>query len=301
MHYFGLNEFLSNPDEVKFNIPTCKDSSSMYNWANEHFNNIVMNYVGLFMSHNRCTSRHVAVNDDGNDLLHVSESVEIVTNSIATDGKCQMKKYAHLVLELGIMFQSLCESIKHPNKEIMLPIFKVLMQFFKSNSAKSKYADEILRFLIQMKRLSKEAADQCFYSLFVCINPNKCIPVDLQMEHIVKTSKKQIKHMFSNKTSSNILKQSSALYGISEVSSHFDSVSNVLIRSKKHSVVSSLDDERQMYEDLHSLKPFDVSHCCHTNYDGVARFVSITDKLDLIAFNNWLVSRGTHHITSCEM
>ena len=93
----------------------------------------------------------------------------------------------------------------------MIIIFKILLQNFKAHSNLSKYADEILRILIMLQEcMNEREANKCFYSLFVK-SGEECLPVDLKIEHIVKTAKKQIKHMYSNKTEENILKKSSAL------------------------------------------------------------------------------------------
>jgi myosin-crossreactive antigen len=61
------------------------------------------------------------------------------------------------------------------------------------------------------------------------------IPADLQMEYLVKLiKKKNIRHMFSNKTEDNISKGTKSLSGIETISDVYDLESNVIKRSKHH-------------------------------------------------------------------
>ena len=55
--------------------------------------------------------------------------------------------YGRQVLELGLLFKSFLEAIKVPNRPRMLRTLKLIMILLKSENNRSKYADEILRFL----------------------------------------------------------------------------------------------------------------------------------------------------------
>ena len=88
----------------------------------------------------------------------------------------------------------------------------------------------------QQFTLSKLQAHEVFYGMVVNTKGHidSHISVDLQMEHIVRSMKKHIKHMFANKTEENITKQTGALTMINDIyhnadkqSSHGDEVTMV--------------------------------------------------------------------------
>jgi hypothetical protein len=58
-----------------------------------------------------------------------------------------------------------------------------------------------------------------FTGLFVNTHGQIDTPADLQMEYLVKNVKKQIKHMYSNKTEGNIVTRTSVLSAMNEISS----------------------------------------------------------------------------------
>ncbi|CAG2238830.1 unnamed protein product [Mytilus edulis] len=103
----------------------------------------------------------------------------------------------------------------------------------KVNKNLSKYTYEILRLLVhQLCILSEQEAHEEFYGLFVNTKGkiDRHIPCDLQMEYIVKSVKRNIKHMFSNKTDKNITTRTSALPAIKDIAENFDKTSGVIIR-----------------------------------------------------------------------
>ena len=129
---------------------------------------------------------------------------------LAPGQKDYVQNYALQILELGLAFKNFLDSIKVPNRARMLRTLKIMMVLLKAHKWQSKYADEILRFLVhQLAILSEHDAHMMFYSLFVNtkgrIDSN--IPCDLQMEYLVRVCKKHIKHMHSNKTEENIGKR----------------------------------------------------------------------------------------------
>ena len=118
----------------------------------------------------------------------------------------------------------------------MLRICKMMLPIFKGCNNRSKCALKLLHFVIQHQSIfSEHESHQVLYALFVNnrghIDSNFC--ADMQMEHIVKEQKKkQIKHMYSNKTEANILRCTAALHGMATISEQFDKQSRVLVCAK---------------------------------------------------------------------
>ena len=179
----------------------------------------------------------------------------------------------------------------------MIRTLKVMMIILKSDNNLSKYADEILRFLVQQQfTLSEVQAHDVFYGMVVNTKGHidSHIPVDLQMEHIVRSMKKHIKHMFSNKTEENITKQTGALAMINDIAHNADKQSSVVIRGKKHVIRSSHGDEVTMVEDILTVHPF--QHKTRT-FGGNVK-CSMMAYLNYDHFRSWLVRRAQIHAES---
>lgn len=210
-----------------------------------------------------------------------------------------VKNYGHLTLELSLMFKSLLDLCKTPNRERGLRLMKLVMTHFKANKWLSKYASEIMRFLVhQMCILSEREAHEEFYGLFVNTEGGvgNHIPCDLQMEFLVKQVKKNIKHMFSNKTEKNITVRTSALPALSDIGEVFDKNSNVITRAKKHSDIDSKRDESAIISDLRQLRPFKLEPGrYHRAFPNVAK--TITMKLDPMSFHKWVADQKNKFAT----
>ncbi|CAC5377462.1 unnamed protein product [Mytilus coruscus] len=155
-----------------------------------------------------------------------------------TDG---ILNYATLVLNLGLLYKELLSVCKLPDRKRLIRLMKQCLIVFKAKSNLSKYALEVLRFLMQQTvLLSEKSATMTVYSMFVNTQGkiDSHIPADLQMEYIVKLTKKYIKHVFSNKSSQNISKKTRALSSIESVCDNFDQISDVKVRCKNHSHAS---------------------------------------------------------------
>jgi hypothetical protein len=173
-----------------------------------------------------------------------------------------MYQYGQIVLELGLLFMQLNDVIKVPDRDRLIRTFSYLMIVFKGHNTRSKYALEILRFLCQQKSLlSQKAAFESCFGLFVNTKGkiNSHIPADQQMEHLVRLTKGHLKAMGSNVSDKTILKRSSALFGIQEISENYDIQTGVITRAKKHKSKSSILDEQQIINDLRVSKPFQKS------------------------------------------
>lgn len=208
--------------------------------------------------------------------------------------------YGQLTLELGLLFKNFTECIKVPNRERMIRTLKLMMIVLKSDNNLSKYSDEILRFLVhQLCLLSEKEAHCMFYCMFVNTKGrlDSHIPVDLQMEFIVRVCKKNIKHMHSNKTEGNIQRKTSVLAAINMLVQNFDQVTGVIKRTSTHSTASAFGDEVSMIQDLRELQPFTYqSGRCLDKFPHLS--FSMLSKLNYDHFFSWLMRRKEIHALS---
>lgn len=138
-------------------------------------------------------------------------------SSTKSDG---IKQYANCVLEIGLIYKSLLQHVKIPNRDRMISLMKYLMCVLKGHSVRSKYALEILRFLCQqMPLLSEQTALQSFYGLFVNTKGkfDSFIAADLEMEHMVRLVKSHSKSVQSNKSEATFSKRTSAFAGMEKI------------------------------------------------------------------------------------
>ena len=167
------------------------------------------------------------------------------------------------------------------------------MTVFKAKSNNSKYAFEIHRFLIQqMSTLSEREAAEVVQGMFVNTKGKKNghIPADLQMEYVVKTIKKHIKHMYSNKTEKNIANHTKGLSGVRDLCEHFDETTKVVVRCKKHKHKDTVGDELVMIQDLRKLRPF-ATHPgrSHAAFQNIKK--SVVDCMNVTDYHDWIRSR----------
>jgi len=232
--------------------------------------------------------------------MHVAENVEVLTTR---DRKATV--YAMLVLEMGLLFENMLQAIKVPNRPRMLRTLKLVMCILKAKSNNSKYADEILRFLVQqLYTLSERDAHEVFYGMFVNTRGNidTHIAADLQMEHIVNIFKRHIKHMHSNKTEKNIARKSESIAGVSAIARNYDNSSHVAVKAKKHSNRSSTEDELIMIEDINSIHTFssEVGDSDNNPSNRNECFHSNLLKLNSKHFHEWIHKRAKKHATSLD-
>lgn len=210
-----------------------------------------------------------------------------------------VKNYGHLVLELGLLFKSLDDLCKSPFRQRGLRLLKLAMVHLKANNWNSKYAYEIMRFLVhQQSILSETEAHEEFYGLFMNTKGglDTHIPCDLRMEFLVKRIKRNIKNMFSNKTEKNITSRTSALAALDDISENYDQCSNVLIRAKKHSDADSKKDEMDIISDLRQIRPFKfISGRCHNAFPNTN--MSISKHLDPTLFHEWILNQKVKFAT----
>jgi hypothetical protein len=147
----------------------------------------------------------------------------------------RIKHYGHVVLQLG------------------------LLMIFKASNNRSKYALEILRFLChQQSSYSLKVAHESFYGLFVNTEGklNTHIPADLQMEHLIRKTKKLFKAAGPNNIEKSIVKKSKAIAGLSAISENYDELGGVVVRANRHKKKESHEDETKLVSDLRTVRPF---------------------------------------------
>lgn len=225
--------------------------------------------------------------------ISICPKIRTTNKKSVNEGSDKVKNYGHLVLELGMLFKELLGVCKSPDRNQMLRLLKHSMTVFKARSNNSKYALEIHRFLIQqISTLSEKEAAEVVTGMFVNTKgkADSYIPADLQMEYMVKTIKKHIKHMYSNKSEANIAKQTRSLSGIRDISEHFDRASGVVHRCKKHKKKDSDGDELLMIQDLRKLRPFSFqSGRLHNAFPNIKK--SVIEYMNVDHYHSWIRSR----------
>ena len=119
------------------------------------------------------------------------------------------------------------------------------------------------------------------------------------MEWCVNLVKKHIKHMFGNKTMQNIKNRTAALSGIGEIAEIFDKTTKVIVRSKKHSVPSALNDEMTILEDLRQVRPFvAMPERYHVLFPHIP--ASMLQNVDVDKIHDWIKTKNICLLQSME-
>ena len=203
--------------------------------------------------------------------------------------------YANLVLQVGVLFMELNDVVKHPDRDRLLAVLKILMVIFKGHNTRSKYALEILRLLCQQfALLSESQAYSSLYGLFVNTGgkPDTNSPADLEMEHLVRLTKGHLKAMCSNKSESSMRKRSSAFFGMQKICDNFDNETHIVHRAQRHKVVSAVDDEMAIIQDLRKIRPF--NHVCGRKVASMKRCPkNPVKRISLEELQKWIVQNQT--------
>ncbi len=199
--------------------------------------------------------------------------------------------YSAMLLELGLLMQSLLDLVHYPNRDHGLRLLKLLMVYLKCHNTRSKYAGEIMRLLVhQHFTLSERRANEEFYGHFVHTENGCIIPADLQMEFIVRELKRNIHHMFSGQTSENIDRRSGAIYPLSQIGKCFDRTAGVVKRYKVHKSITQTGDIQEVLQTLTSLKPFKKQYGrCHHSFKKIQS--SLLQNLVGDKYKKWLQTK----------
>ena len=205
----------------------------------------------------------------------------------------QMLNYSLRTLELGLMNKALRYLFKQPDYYTFISLLKIIMPTLFAKSSASKYAREILRYLIHhVYVLSPKEAHKSFYRQFVNLGNDKYshIPADLSMEYIVRQNKKMLKHKFSGQTAVNVNRRSSSLAAVIDISESFDSNTNTIVRAKRHKRVSSYFDEHDIIENLLSVKPYENKSLRKLSQANVVDSCNLK-QLEMFFVTEWIEDR----------
>ncbi|XP_076078863.1 uncharacterized protein LOC143048879 [Mytilus galloprovincialis] len=292
LHYFGMESVSSVP--TVHVPPSFNNLEEKRQWLFETIGDVISKYVLSDSNTNECwTEEAIKVNGQP-VVVQLTDGRKVTLMKKSKAPKYDyVKNYAQMMLELGLLFKDLMDMIKLPERTRGIRLLKVAMLYFKSHKNLSKYALDILRFLVhQLILLSEKEANEEFYGLFVNTNGhfNGHIPADLAMEHLVKKVKDHLKHMFSNKTESNIMNRTKALGAIRDIAENFEKQSKVIVRAKKHSDKSAADDEKIILKDLRKLKPFQFeAGRAHEHFSKIPS--TIVNQLNTSHYFEWIEPR----------
>ena len=244
MDFFGLEDRNSFPTVHK--PPNFENDYEIKEWVQTTLGKFVDTYVfpswcgkdqePTVRTEETKVPQYIALKLSNGQTLHLRTNPVTEVSVIEAKGD-YVKNYAHLTLELGMIFKYFTEMMKAPDRDRLLGLFKVMLVVMKANNNKAKYPLEILRMLVQQySLLPLQEACNVLQACFVNTKgkPDSHIPADQQMEWIVRNSKKHIKHMHSNKNSDYTESKSAALPGISQIADNFDQHAHVIVRAKKH-------------------------------------------------------------------
>ena len=195
---------------------------------------------------------------------------------------------------------NLLKGIATANRDRVIRTCRALLLVLRGDSTKSKYADEVLRFLMQQTALlSEKRAVEVFFGMVVNTagKSNSYFPADLRCEYLVKTVKDYIKHLTSNKNEANIEKWTGILAMLEESVHTFDVEAGTCRRSGKHTTPSAQRDEEIMGNDLRDVQPFHYRPGREINNATSLKFkMSMLQSLDYVSHHKWISKRIQHHI-----
>ena len=262
--FFGLDTLNGEPTR---NIPTDVATEDLNSWVQQTMDQFIDEYVwargsdATFITVQEhtdivTTPLQLVLQDGSTIVIHVQQRKKTQVQQAEYD---RVKHYAHTVLELGLLYMQFLDVIKVPDRNRLLTTFKYMMQVFKANNSRSKYALEILRFLChQQSSYSLQTAHRAVYGLFVNTGGkiDSHIPADLQMEHIIRKVKKLYKATGPNNAEGAVIKKSRALAAMDQISEHYDLSSGVIVRANRHKKKSAQEDELKLINELKETKPF---------------------------------------------
>lgn len=211
------------------------------------------------------------------------------------DGPIDDKVYnfSVCIMESGLLLQAMLDVTHHPHRERHIRLFKFALMFFRAHSLYSKYAYEIVRFLVhQLCTLSEKTAHEEYYGMFVNSKGTvgNCIPCDLAMEHTVKKIKWNVKHMNSGVNDSYIEQRSSANSVLMDIGDNFDSQVMCVARCQSHSHITATGDMQEVVEVLSTKQLLNkIGKREHSKFANISS--STWNKIDLLKMKRWLTDK----------
>ena len=236
LQFLNMPNLSSNPDELLID-------HSCISWTADDKRDAVMK-IAVAIVEKYC---------DFNFFLDSPDSSE----SIADDG-VQVNEYACDALSLCLFFMQFEDAIAEADGGRIRQCWKYLLLFYYS-SRKPNYIIEALRMLMQYHYLlPARQAQQLIWSR--CVNTHgrlgKNIPMDLHMEHLNRTVKSHIDALGSNITDRAILRAGMCFSAVHDVTTTFDTCTDVTRDSGRHSECSSDRDFVKVLGELHKSGVF---------------------------------------------
>ena len=212
--------------------------------------------------------------------------------------KDYLQNYALQVVEFALVRRELMDSCKLPDRHRTIRLIKLLMMFFKADKpGVSKYGVECLIFLLQQQYLlSEHDATEAFYAMFINTKGkiDTFVPADMWMEWTVRVIKKHVNHLMGNKNSSTIQKKSRSLCAINEIAENFKAECDSVVRCKKHKTPDSKADEESIWNDVHSIKPFEFTPS--REFPSFPEMPpSMRARLNAVRYDAWIRTRVPHY------
>ena len=141
---------------------------------------------------------HQNLNQNIELILEDGQMVSVSSSGILGSGfkkeksTDSLKKYAHLTLEICMVYVYLHRLIQYPERKRLLAACKMTLILMKASGNCDVYPMEILRLLVQQYSLLP--LREAFQSLEACFvklkDRDEMIPADMQMQNVSKQAKK---------------------------------------------------------------------------------------------------------------
>ncbi len=292
-HWFGMSSLTDAPTK---NVPptSFKDESEIRQWMEDTFGALLDTIIWPRLQGTE------EVEEDGTIYavrLPDGTPLNLKVPSSPPE-KDYVQNYALQVVEFELVRQELMDSCKLPDRHRTIRLIKLLMMFFKADKpGVSKYGVECLIFLLQQQYLlSERDANDAFYAMFVNTKGkvDTFVPADMWMEWTVRVIKKHINHLMGNKNSSIIQKKSRSLCAVSEIAENFKAECDSVIRCKKHKTPDNKADEESIWNDVHSIKPFQFTPS--REFPSFPEMPpSMRARLNAVRYDAWIRTRVPHY------
>ena len=268
MHFFGMKTFNDKPSTHKFPINLIH---APQNEKNEYFDKVMTEFCDTYL----------------------------LQKNLDFSSEDYVENYALCFIFLTIMILQLKDTTKEGDGYRNLINQKMLLKIFKSLGAYSKYAIEMFHNIALCEGILPEKLTEEIKWGYFCNwkggNGNN-IENDLAQEISNKISKNIVQRMGPNKSISSISKICKATGGIKEVVDNFDNCTGKIRNSSRHTISSSVEDEKEIVKDILLLKPFQhTPGRMHESFPNIKR--SPLRYLKVNEFYKWLDKHKKEHFT----
>ena len=210
--------------------------------------------------------------------------------------------YGLQVIQLGTLLMQLHDTEKEGDGDRNVRNAKLLMLYFRSRPRGMKYAFEMMQFLTCVKALyTEKVAHKIIHGQFVNWRggDGKNVANDLKQEHFVKGHKTVLKDLVANKTLKAVERGTKSSCGLKSISDNVDKQCNIAPDYTLHTSLSKQEDEREMIDLVHSLRPFVFkAGRKHNSFPTITN--SPLDQLDAVKLDAWL-TKHKKKLASCML